>query len=270
MSFKIKFSLFILSLIIITAIFASLISPFHPNEIQKGKQFLPPSITHFFGTDEFGRDVFSRTLYAGRISLLAGFVAVSISAFIGVPLGLISGYYGKFIDTCIMRTMDSLLAFPALLLALSIVTVLGPSSLNAMIAVSIVSIPNFSRISRAAILTQKEKDYVEAAVSVGASNQRIIFLSIFPNCVSPILVQITIAVAFAILVEAALSFLGLGAQPPDASWGAMLFSGRGYLRQAWWYAFFPGIFITLVILTLNVISEAIRDKLDPTTVQQDV
>ena len=266
MNLKIKLSIILLILIVISALFAPLITPFNPLEIQKGQQFLPPSMIHIFGTDEFGRDVFSRTLYAGRISLLAGFVAVIISAMIGVPLGLISGYYGKIIDTLIMRTMDSLLAFPALLLALSIVAVLGPSSVNAMIAVSIVSIPNFSRISRAAILTEKEKDYVEASVSIGASHKRIIFYSIFPNCVGPILVQITISVAFAILVEAALSFLGLGTQPPEASWGAMLFSGRGYLRQAWWYAFFPGLFITIMILTLNIISEYIRDKLDPTTV----
>ena len=266
MNIKIKLSIILLILIVVSALFAPLITPYHPLEIQKGKQFLPPSLTHYFGTDEFGRDVFSRTLYAGRISLLAGFVVVILSAIIGVPLGLISGYYGKIIDTLIMRTMDSLLAFPALLLALSIVAVLGPSSVNAMIAVSIVSIPNFSRISRAAILTEKGKDYVEASVSIGASHKRIIFYSILPNCVGPILVQITIAVAFAILVEAALSFLGLGTQPPEASWGAMLFSGRGYLRQAWWYAFFPGLFITLMILTLNIISEVVRDKLDPTTI----
>ena len=266
MNIKIKLSIILLLLIILSALFAPLITPYDPLEIQKGKQFLPPSKIYYFGTDEFGRDVFSRTIYAGRISLIAGFVAVIISAIIGVPLGLVSGYYGKVIDTLIMRTMDSLLAFPALLLALSIVAILGPSSVNAMIAVSIVSIPNFSRISRAAILTQKEKDYVEASISIGASHNRIIFLNLLPNCVGPILVQITIAVAFAILLEAALSFLGLGTQPPEASWGAMLFSGRGYLRQAWWYAFFPGLFITIMILTLNIISEYIRDKLDPTTV----
>ena len=267
MNIKIKLSIILLLLIILSALIAPIIAPYDPLEIQKGKQFLPPSKIHYFGTDEFGRDVFSRTIYAGRISLIAGFVAVIISAFVGVPLGLVSGYYGKVIDTLIMRTMDSLLAFPALLLALSIVAILGPSSVNAMIAVSIVSIPNFARISRATILTQKEKDYVEAALSIGASNFRIIFLTIFPNCVAPILVQVTIAVAFAILVEAALSFLGLGTQPPDASWGAMLYSGRGYLRQAWWYAFFPGLFITLMILTLNILSEALRDKLDPTSSQ---
>ena len=266
MNIKIKLSIILLLLIILSALIAPLITPYDPLEIQKGKQFLTPSKIHYFGTDDFGRDVFRRTIYAGRISLIAGFVAVIISAFVGVPLGLVSGYYGKVIDTLIMRTMDSLLAFPALLLALSIVAILGPSSVNAMIAVSIVSIPNFSRISRAAILTQKEKDYVEASISIGASHKRIIFFNLLPNCVGPILVQITIAVAFAILLEAALSFLGLGTQPPEASWGAMLFSGRGYLRQAWWYAFFPGLFITIMILTLNIISEYIRDKLDPTTV----
>ena len=266
MSIKIKLAIILITVIVGSALAAPLITSYSPTEIQKGKQFLAPSTIHYFGTDEFGRDVFSRTIYAGRISLLAGFVAVVISAAIGVPLGLISGYYGKLTDTLIMRTMDSLLAFPALLLALTIVAILGPSSINAMIAVSVVSIPDFARISRASILAQKEKDYVQSAISIGASHKRVIFSDIFPNCVGPILVQITIAIAFAILLEAALSFLGLGTQPPEASWGAMLFSGRGYLRQAWWYAFFPGLFITLMILTLNIISEYIRDKLDPITV----
>ncbi|MEZ4676828.1 MAG: ABC transporter permease [Caldilineaceae bacterium] len=231
--------------------------------MQKGEQFLPPSTTNLFGTDEFGRDIFSRTLYAGRISLLAGAFAVLVAASIGVPLGLVAGYIGRLTDTIIMRTMDSVLAFPVLL-ALAIVAVLGPSSLNAMIAVAIVSIPNFARIARAAMLTQKGTDYVGAARAMGANDWRIVFRTILPNSLAPILVQITLAVAFAILIEAALSFLGLGTQPPDASWGAMLLTGRSHLRRAWWYGFFPGLFITLLVLGLNNLGEALRDALDPT------
>ena len=255
----------IVAVMILISVIAPLIVPYDPLEISKGNQFLPPSPEHLFGTDEFGRDIFSRTLFAGRISLLAGAFAVVVAATIGVPLGLISGYIGKLMDTVIMRSMDSLLAFPALLLALAIVAILGPGSFNAMIAVAIVSIPSFARLARATMLTQKEMDYVEAAQCIGSSNSRIIFRTILPNSMAPILVQITLAVAFAILVEAALSFLGLGTQPPDASWGAMLFSGRGYLRRAWWYGFFPGLFITVLVLGLNLLADALRDALDPTS-----
>ena len=246
------------------ALLAPLLAPYDPLEMQKGGQFLPPSATHPFGTDEFGRDIFSRTLYAGRISLLAGAFAVLVAATVGVPLGLIAGYVGKLTDTVLMRTMDSLLAFPAVLLALAIVAVLGPSSFNAMIAVAIVSIPNFARIARAAMLTQKSTDYVEAARAIGAHDLRIVFRTILPNSLAPILVQLTLAIAFAILIEAALSFLGLGTQPPDASWGAMLLTGRSHLRRAWWYGFFPGLFISLLVLGLNNLGEALRDALDPT------
>jgi peptide/nickel transport system permease protein len=257
--------LIIILFMLIVALAAPLLAPYDPLAISKGNQFHPPSREHLFGTDEFGRDIFSRTLYAGRISLLAGAFAVIVAASIGVPLGLISGYIGKLADSVIMRSMDSLLAFPALLLALAIVAVLGPGSLNAMIAVAIVSIPSFARLARATMLMQKEMDYVEAAQCMGSSNSRIIFRTILPNALAPILVQITLAIAFAILVEAALSFLGLGTQPPDASWGAMLFSGRGYLRRAWWYGFFPGLFITVLILGLNSLADALRDALDPTS-----
>lgn len=254
----------IIALVLATAVFAPVLATFDPLEIHKGEQFLPPSATYLFGTDEFGRDIYSRTLYAGRISLLAGTVAVLISALIGVPLGLVGGYAAGITDTIIMRTMDSLLAFPAVLLAIAIVAVLGPSSVNAMIAVAIVSIPSFARIARAAMLTQKERDYVEAARSIGATNRRIVFSTILPNSLAPILVQVTMAIAFAILIEAALSFLGLGTQPPDASWGSMLFSGRSHLRRAWWYGFFPGLFITVLVFGLNNLAEALRDALDPT------
>jgi len=256
--------LIIVLVMTLIALFAPLLAPYDPLEIHKGEQFSPPSATYFFGTDEFGRDIFSRTLYAGRISLLAGAFAVAVAASIGVPLGMISGYAGGFTDTAFMRTMDSLLAFPAVLLALAIVAVLGPGSLNTMIAVAIVSIPTFARLARATMLTQKEMDYVEAARCIGAPSSRIVFRTILPNSLAPVLVQITLAVAFAILLEAALSFLGLGTQPPEASWGAMLNAGRGHLRRAWWYGFFPGLFITILVYGLNSLSEAVRDALDPT------
>jgi peptide/nickel transport system permease protein len=260
--------LILVSLITVVTIFAPALAPYDPLAMHKGEQFLAPSAQYFFGTDEFGRDIFSRTLYAGRISLLAGFFAVAISAVVGVPFGLISGYAGKRTDTVIMRTMDSLLAFPAMLLAIAIVAVLGPSSLNAMVAVAIVGVPSFARIARAVMLTQKERDYVEAARCIGATDGRIVFRTILPNAMAPILVQITLAIAFAILIEASLSFLGLGTQPPDASWGSMLFSGRGHLRRAWWYGFFPGLAITLLVLGLNNLAEALRDALDPTHQQR--
>lgn len=257
-------------LVVLVMVMVSLAAPWlsthDPLVMSKGNQFLPPSAEHFFGTDEFGRDIYTRTLYAGRISLLAGAFAALAAAVIGVPLGLISGYAGKWVDSGIMRCIDTLLAFPALLLALAIVAVLGPGSFNAMIAVAIVGLPSFARLARASILVQKEMDFVLAARAVGSTARRIIFRTILPNALAPILVQITLAVAFAILVEAALSFLGLGTQPPDASWGAMLLSGRGHLRRAWWYGFFPGMFITILILGLNSLADALRDVLDPTAV----
>ena len=256
--------------VVLTMLFVSVAAPLlsthHPLEISKGNQFLPPSPVHFFGTDEFGRDIYTRTLYAGRISLLAGAFAALSAAALGVPLGLVSGYAGRWLDSVIMRSIDTLLAFPALLLALTIVAVIGPGSINAMIAVAIVALPGFARLARASILVQKEMDFVLAARAGGATARRIIFKTILPNSLSPIIVQITLAVAFAVLVEAALSFLGLGTQPPDASWGAMLLSGRGHLRRAWWYGFFPGLFITTLILGLNSLADALRDVLDPTMV----
>ncbi len=256
-------------IVVVLMLFISLTAPWlsthDPLEMSKGNQFLPPSAQHFFGTDEHGRDIYTRTLYAGRISLLAGAFAALAAAALGVPLGLVSGYAGRWVDTGIMRCIDTLLAFPALLLALAIVAVLGPGSFNAMIAVAIVGLPSFARLARASILVQKEMDFVLAARACGSTARRIIFRTILPNSLAPIIVQITLAIAFAILVEAALSFLGLGTQPPDASWGAMLLSGRGHLRRAWWYGFFPGLFITSLILGLNSLADALRDILDPTT-----
>ena len=249
---------------LIMAIIAPALSPYDPLEMHKGEQFLPPSSQYIFGTDEFGRDVLSRTIFSSRISLLAGAFAVACAMAAGVPLGLLAGYFGSTVDAVIMRMMDTLLAFPAVLLAMVIVAVLGVSSTNAMISVAVVSIPSFARIARSSVLSHKEQDYVMASRSIGSGDSRIIFRTILPNAIPPVLVQIAVSVAFAILMEAALSFLGLGTQPPDPSWGAMLYTSRSYLRRAWWYGVFPGLFLTVLVLGFNMFSEALRDALDPT------
>jgi ABC-type dipeptide/oligopeptide/nickel transport system permease subunit len=246
------------------ALAAPVLTPYDPLEIHKGQQFQPPSWEFLFGSDELGRDILSRAIFASRISLLVGALAVAMASLAGVPLGLVSGYFGGITDTVIMRLMDTLLAFPAVLLAMAIVAVMGPGSFNAMVAVAIVRIPGFARIARASMLSQKEQEYVLAARAIGSGDGYIIFRHILPNCTSPILVQIALSLAYAILLEAGLSFLGLGTQPPDASWGAMLYAARDHLRHAWWYGFFPGLFITVLVLGLNSFSEALRDALDPT------
>jgi peptide/nickel transport system permease protein len=256
--------LLIVVVMVLMSIAAPLIAPYDPLEIHKGDQFLAPQSRYLAGTDEFGRDLLSRTIWAGRISLLAGAFAVTFAMGVGVPLGLVAGYFGRSVDAVTMRLMDTLLAFPAILLAMAIVAVIGPGSLNAMIAVAIVSIPTFARVARSSMLTQKNMDYVMAARAVGAGDARIIFRSILPNAIPVVLVQVSVSVAFAILVEAALSFLGLGTRPPDPSWGNLLQVSRKYLHQAWWYGVFPGIFLTTLIVGLNLFSEALRDALDPT------
>jgi len=256
--------LIIIVVMVLMSIGAPLISPYDPLEIHKGEQFQPPQQKYWFGTDEYGRDLLSRTIWAGRISLLAGAFAVTFSMGIGVPIGMIAGYFGKATDMILMRIMDTLLAFPGILLAMAVVAVLGPSSINAMIAVAIVGIPRFARVARSSMLTQKSLDYVLAARAIGTRDRRIIFSSILPNAIPVVLVQVTVAIATAILIEAALSFLGLGTQPPDPSWGNLLQTSRRFLRGAWWYGVFPGAFLTILIVGLNLFSEALRDALDPT------
>ena len=256
--------LIIIVIMVLMSIAAPLISPYDPLEIHKGDQFQPPQQKYLFGTDEYGRDLLSRTIWAGRISLLAGAFAVTVSMGIGVPIGLIAGYFGKTTDVILMRIMDTLLAFPGILLAMAIVAVIGPSSINAMIAVAIVGIPRFARVARSSMLTQKSLDYVLAARAIGTRDRRIIFSSILPNAIPVVLVQVAVSIATAILIEAALSFLGLGTQPPDPSWGNLLQTSRRFLREAWWYGVFPGAFLTTLIVGLNLFSEALRDALDPT------
>jgi len=245
------------------ALFAPALAPYDPLEMHAPDRFHPPSLTYPFGTDEFGRDILSRILYGGRVAFTVGLVSIGIATVVGVAVGLVAGYAeGKF-DSVTMRFFDALLAFPAILLAIVILAVLGPGSLNAMLAIAIVNIPVFARLTRANVLVEKNKDYVDAAQAVGVKPARIIFRSIFPNTVSTILVQITVALAAAVLLESALSFLGLGTPLPAPSWGSMLSVGRGYLPLAPWYGIFPGIAITLLVMGFYLLGDGLRDALDP-------
>lgn len=248
---------------IILAVFAGLIAPEGINEQKTGERLLPPSSQYWLGTDDFGRDILSRILHGARLSLTVGFVAVIGSVIVGTLVGVIAGYYGKWIDALISRGFDILLAFPSILLAIAIVAVLGPSLQNALLAIAIINVPTFGRIVRSKVLGLKEADYVEAARSIGMKNSRIIIYHILPNSMAPILVQATLCVATAILEAAALGFLGLGAQAPDPEWGRMLSDSRTYLQQAPWTVFFPGIAIMLTVLGFNLIGDGLRDALDP-------
>lgn len=222
-----------------------------------------PSGAHWFGTDELGRDVFARVIAGAEVSLRVGLVAVGISLVAGVLVGLVAGYFGRWIDDTLMRVMDVLFAFPALLMAIAVLAILGSGSTNAMIAIGIVYTPIFARVTRASVLSVREEVYVRAARSAGAGHVRIIAQHVLPNVTAPIIVQTSISLAFAILSEAALSFVGLGTQPPDPSWGRMLSEGRGFIEQAWWMAVFPGAAIFVTVLAFNVLGDVLRDVLDP-------
>ena len=257
------FGLAVLVLLVVTAALGQLLAPYGENDVDVVGRLQPPSLEHPFGTDELGRDVLSRVLVAARISLLVGLVSVSIALGAGVALGLVAGFYGRWVDDVVMRLMDMLFAFPAILLALAILAVLGPGTTNVMIAIGIVYTPLFARITRASVLSVREEVYVRAARSLGVGDLRLLRLHILPNVLAPIIVQTSLSLAFAILSEAALSFLGLGVQPPDPSWGRMLLEGRGFVEQAWWMGVFPGAAIFLTVLSFNVVGDALRDALDP-------
>lgn len=250
---------------ILIAIFGPFIAPYDPELQDHMNKLKGPSFEHWFGTDHHGRDILSRIIFGMRITLLIGFLSVIIGAFFGVILGLISGYYGKKTDAIIMRSMDVLLAFPGILLALAIVSVLGGSLVNVIIAVAIFAVPSFARIVRGSVLSVKKLEYIDAVKALGASDFRIIFKHILPNVTSPIIVQATLYMASAILTASGLSFLGMGVQPPTPEWGAMLSSGRDYMYNAPHVALFPGLAIVVVVLAFNIFGDGLRDALDPKT-----
>lgn len=253
----------VLGLLILVALLAPVIAPYDPVEPNPRHRTSPPSREHLMGTDNLGRDVFSAVVYGARLSLRVGLISIGIGATIGTMLGLLAAYYEGWVDTIIMRGIDILLAFPGILLAIVFVTILGPGLSNVMIAVGIASVPRFTRVVRGAVLSLKQGVYVEAARSIGASNLRIMFLHILPNSLPPVIVMATLGTATAILSAAGLSFLGLGAQPPTPEWGAMLSNARTYLRDAWWWATFPGLAIMVTVLAMNLLGDGLRDVLDP-------
>lgn len=255
--------LVIVLVLVVAAVFAGYIAPYGYADQDLMAAFEEPSRTHIFGTDEFGRDIFSRIVYGARVSLQVGFIAVGIAVFVGGFLGAIAGYYGGRADNIIMRAMDILLSIPSILLAIAIAASLGPGLFNLMIAVGISSTPNYARIVRGSVLSIRSQEFVEAAKAVGSSDLRIIMKHIIPNCLAPIIVQSTLGVAIAILTAAGLSFIGLGIQPPIPEWGAMLSGGREYIRDYAYMTIFPGLAIMITILALNFLGDGLRDALDP-------
>jgi peptide/nickel transport system permease protein len=255
--------LWMVSVFIVVAIFAPLIAPYDPIEQNMQIMLEKPSIKHPFGTDEFGRDLLSRIIYGAQISLAIGTIGVLIAVVFGVALGTIAGYFGGWIDHIIMRIMDIFMAFPSFLLALAIVSVLGPGMVNVMIAIGIFSIPNFSRIARSSVISIKNKEFIEATRAMGGTDTRIIIKHLIPNSISPIIVLSTMRIATAIITAAGLSFLGMGAQPPTPEWGAMLSTGREYLRVAPHVSTIPGLAIMFLVLGFNMLGDGLRDALDP-------
>ena len=253
----------IVFLFLILAIFAPLIAPYGINEQSLGERFSAPSAAHWFGTDDFGRDIFSRVVHGARISLWVGFFSVLGSVILGTLLGLMAGYGGRLLDAVISRLFDILLAFPSILLAIAIVSILGPSLQNALIAIAIINVPTFGRLVRSKVLSIKQEEYVLAAKAVGMSHRRIVLRHILPNSMVPVIVQATLAIGTAIIEAAALGFLGLGAQATSPEWGKMLADARPYLVQAPWTLFFPGIAIMLTVLGFNLMGDGLRDTLDP-------
>jgi peptide/nickel transport system permease protein/dipeptide transport system permease protein len=259
----------VLGLAIVVAFFmlatlAAVLSPHDPIAQHLDAQLTRPLHSgYLLGTDDLGRDILSRILFGARISLLVGAISVSISITVGGVIGLLSGYFGGVADILIMRVIDIMMAFPSILLAIVICAALGPSLQNAMIAIGVIGIPSIARIVRAAVLAEKEMDYVTAERSLGASHLRLVFSAILPNCVAPLIVQATLAYAGAIISAAGLSFLGLGAQPPTPEWGFMVSSGKEYISTAWWVITFPGLAILFAVLGFNLLGDGLRDVLDP-------
>ncbi len=255
------------ALIVLTFVAASALAPWltrdDPVQVQFDQRFAAPSVRHPLGTDSFGRDLLSRVLYGGRLSLSVGLIAIVISDTIGIPLGLISGHRGGRVDDVVMRLVDLWLAFPGLLVAIAIVAILGPGLQNVMIAIGIGGIPGLVRLVRGTVLSVREQEFVDAARAIGGSDPHIIRAHIFPNVLAPIVVLTTLRLAGAILSGVGLSFLGLGAQPPTPEWGAIVAEGRSYLREAWWVSTLPGVAIFLTVMGFNLLGDGLRDAFDP-------
>lgn len=255
--------LVVVVVLFVVAIFAKSLAPYDPDKIDTSLILAPPSFAHLMGTDILGRDVLSRIIHGAGVSLSVGFVAVGISCLIGVILGAIAGYYGSMVDRVVMRFVDIMLCFPSFFLILAVIAFIGPSIWNIMIVIGVTSWMGVTRLVRAEFLSLKERDFVQAAVSQGAGDFRIIFLHILPNAMAPVLVSATLGVASAVLIESSLSFLGIGVQPPDPSWGNMLTEGKDNIEIAWWLSVFPGIAILVTVMGYNLLGEGIRDSLDP-------
>lgn len=253
----------LLSIVVIAGVFAPLLAPHDPIHQFIGSELQSPSLKHPLGTDEFGRDLLSRIVYGARISLMVGIVAVGLGSAIGISTGLVAAYIGGWMETVTFRIWDALMAFPGVLLAIAISAILGSGLFNIGIAVAIISMPNYARLARGGMLAERGKDYVTAAQTLGQDNWRIIFRHVLPNTIPPILTQVALGMAGAVFLEAGLSFLGLGAQPPDPSWGSMIADSRSYLRIAPWYGIAPGIAISIFLLGLNMLADGLRDALDP-------
>ena len=255
--------LIFIAMMLTIAVLAPLVAPYDPAHIDAKNILSAPSMSHIFGTDTLGRDIFSRVVYGSRISLSIGFIAVGIAVLIGIFFGSVAGYYGGRLDSIIMRSVDIMLCFPTFFLILAVIAILEPSILNIMVVIGLTSWMGVARLVRAEVLTLKERDYVLAAKVMGASDTRIILRHIIPNAIGPVLVSATLGIGGAILVESALSFLGIGVQPPTPSWGNILMDGKATLGVAWWLTIFPGVFILLTVLAYNLLGEGLRDMLEP-------
>lgn len=257
--------LVIIAIVLALALLAPVLAPYDPDAIDVKSILLPPSTAHWMGTDGLGRDVFSRMLFGSRISLLVGFVAVGIATLIGVILGAISGYYRGWVDVLIMRLVDVMLSIPTFFLILAVIAFLTPSIWNIMIVIGLTSWMGVTRLVRAEFLSLREREFVLASATLGARDHRLIFRHLLPNSLTPVIVSSVLGVASAVLIESGLSFLGLGVQPPQASWGNILTEGKEYIQFAWWLSFFPGMAILLTVLGYNLLGEGLRNALDPRT-----
>jgi len=254
----------VLLVVVVVALLAPVIASYNPIANSLVDRLKPPSRAHLFGTDDFGRDVFSRVVWGARVSLLVAAVVVSVAALGGGAVGLVSGYLGGRLDQAVMRMVDMMLAFPALLLALALMAGLGSSLLNVILAITVAFLPRFTRLQRAVTLAVREREFVTAAVALGSSQGRVLLRHVAPNCLAPALVMLTVSAADAILVESSLSFLGLGVQPPAPTWGAVISDGRSFLQNAPWISGFSGAAIMITVLGLNLVGDGLRDLLDPT------